>query len=89
MDAAGIMMASYPCTADLPDPIYWKEECRITIQQIGWSNEHREKTGSALYDRQDDWSSATFWYEPVPSAQLPEFPDLGSRIANLWSEKSE
>ncbi len=73
----------------LPDPVYWKKECRITIQQIGWSRESREKTGSALYERQDDWSSATFWYEPIPSARLPEFPDLESRIANLWEAKQE
>jgi len=73
----------------LPDPIYWKEEVRITIQQIGWSRESREKTGSALYEREDDWSSATFWYEPVPSNQLPPFPDLESRIKDLWEENKE
>jgi hypothetical protein len=60
----------------LPDPIYWKEECRITIQQIGWSKE-------GLFERQDDWSTATFWYESVPSAQLPEMPNLKSRTADL------
>jgi hypothetical protein len=73
----------------LPDPVYWKQECRITIQQIGWSRESQETTGSALYERQDDWTSATFWYEPVPSAQLPDFPDLESRVANLWEETAE
>jgi hypothetical protein len=73
----------------LPDPVYWKEECRITIQQIGWSREHQEKTGSALYERQDDWCSATFWYEPVPSGKLPAFPDLESRVRDLWKEKEE
>lgn len=73
----------------LPDPIYWKEECRITIQQIGWSRESQEKTGSALYEREDDWCSATFWYEPVPSTRLPAFPDLESRVADLWEEKTE
>jgi hypothetical protein len=73
----------------LPDPIYWKKECRITIQQIGYSREHQQKTGSALYERQDDWSSATFWYEPVPGAPLPDFPGLESRVANMWEEKTE
>jgi len=67
----------------IPDPIYWKEECRITIQQIGYDHSRRETTGTALYERQDDWSSATFWYESVPSAPLPEFPDLESRVADL------
>ena len=67
----------------ITDPIYWKEECRITIQQIGYDHTRIESTGTALYERQDDWSSATFWYEPVPSARLPGFPDLESRTADL------
>ncbi len=73
----------------LPDPVCWKKECRITIQQIGWSMESQEKTGSALYERMDDWSSATFWYEPVPSDRLPDFPDVESRTRDLWEEKVE
>jgi len=59
----------------LPDPIYWKKECRITIQQIGWKR--------GLYERQDDWSGAAFWYEPVPSAPLPPLPDVAARVADL------
>lgn len=66
----------------LPDPIYWKTDCRVTIQQIGWS---REKEGN-LYERQDDWSSAAFWYESVPSEPLPPMPGVEARIANLWHE---
>ena len=65
----------------LPDPIYWKRECRITIQQIGWG---REVEGG-LYERQDDWSTATFWYEPIPSTPLPEMPDLAARTADIWN----
>jgi len=65
----------------LPDPIYWKQECRITIQQIGY------KRGTGLFERQDDWSTATFWYESIPSAPLPEMPDVNARTANIWEEK--
>ncbi|WP_442485407.1 glycoside hydrolase family 172 protein [Aeoliella sp. SH292] len=57
----------------LPDPIYWKKECRITIQQIG----------CCYYERQDDWSAASFWYEPVPSAPLGPFPSAKDRGADL------
>lgn len=59
----------------LPDPIYWEKECYITIQQIGWRD--------GLYERQDDWSAAAFWYEAVPSEPLPAFPTLDERVANL------
>jgi hypothetical protein len=62
----------------LPDPILWKKEARITIQQIGWKD--------GLYERQDDWSAATFWYEPVPSEPLPPFPDVQARTADLWKD---
>jgi hypothetical protein len=67
----------------LPDPIFWQNECRITIQQIGWSREIKEKTGHALYERQDDWCAATFWYEPIPSSQLPPLPELNARISDI------
>ncbi len=76
----------------LPDPIYWEKECRITIQQIGWSPEgfkgHEDElpVNYGLYERQDDWSSATFWYEPIPSAPLPDMPDAGTRTADLVKE---
>jgi len=59
----------------LPDPILWSKDCRITIQQIGWKN--------GLYERKDDWSCATFWYEPVPSAPLPACPDVKARTADV------
>ncbi len=64
----------------LPDPIYWKKECRITIQQIAWKR--------GLAETQDDWSCATFWYEPVPSAPLPPMPDVTMRTVNIWPEQT-
>ena len=62
----------------LPDPIFWREECRITIQQIAWKN--------GLAETQDDWSCATFWYEPIPSAALPQMPSVKARTANIWQD---
>ncbi len=62
----------------LADPIAWQHEARITIQQISWKN--------GLAETQDDWSTATFWYEPTPSAPLPPLPDLKARTANLWKD---
>ena len=62
----------------LPDPVSWREECRITIQQISWKN--------GLAETQDDWSCATFWYEPVPSAALPKMPEARARTADIWQD---
>ena len=70
----------------IKDPIYWKKDVRVTIQQIGWSQEVNDKTGSGLYERQDDWSCSAFWYEPVPSAPLPPMPDYQARIKNYVAE---
>ncbi|HUT12320.1 MAG TPA: glycoside hydrolase family 172 protein [Thermoguttaceae bacterium] len=63
----------------LPDPVAWREECRITIQQIAWKN--------GLAETEDDWSCATFWYEPVPSAPLPKLPDVKARTEEIWKQE--
>jgi len=63
----------------LPDPIYWHEECRVTMQQIAWTGGEER-----LRETSDDWSCAGFWYEPIPSAPLPPMPDLAARTADLW-----
>jgi len=62
----------------LPDPVYWQKECRITIQQIAWKQ--------GLAETQDDWSTATFWYEPVPSQPLPPMPDVKARTTDIWQD---
>jgi D-arabinan exo alpha-(1,3)/(1,5)-arabinofuranosidase (non-reducing end) len=62
----------------LPDPIAWQREGRITIQQIA--------AHGKLLETSDDWSCATFWYEPVPSQPLPKMPDLNARTANIWTD---
>jgi len=61
----------------LLDPIAWQNECRITIQQIAY------QPGQGLKETEDDWSCATFWYEPTPSAPLPEMPDVEVRTADI------
>ncbi|REJ74048.1 MAG: DUF2961 domain-containing protein [Acidobacteria bacterium] len=78
----------------LADPIYWDEEIRVTLQTIGccatapppMAELLQDPMGwymSALFERQDDYSVAAFWYEPVPSAPLPPMPDREARIADL------
>lgn len=65
----------------LPDPVAWRKEARITMQQIAWAS------GQGLAETQDDWSTATFWYEPVPSAALPPLPNKEARTADIWADK--
>lgn len=69
------------------DPIFWSRDIRVTIQQIGLkagaTPTSAEAYKAAFYERQDDWSTATFWYEPTPSAPLPPMPDLAARTADL------
>jgi hypothetical protein len=69
----------------LPDPVYWTKDIRVTIQQIGHQGTSLSPAEymNQLYERQDDWSTATFWYEPVPSASLPDLPDFEARTSDL------
>ncbi len=61
----------------LPDPIYWKKDIRVTMQQIGY------EPGTGLVERSDDWCAVPFWYEPIPSDPLPPLPALKERIADI------
>lgn len=71
----------------MPDPVVWKTDIRVTIQQIGLGEgvmpDGMEAYKARLVDRPDDWSTATFWYEPIPSAPLPPMPDVAARTADL------
>ncbi|WP_368188979.1 glycoside hydrolase family 172 protein [Blautia sp. 1033sp1_1033st1_G9_1033SCRN_220408] len=40
----------------IPDPIYFQEDIRVTVQQIGMSH-------NGLFERQDDVSSVAYWYQ--------------------------
>lgn len=40
----------------IPDPIYFEEDIRVTLQQIGVSY-------NGLFERQDDVSSVAYWYQ--------------------------
>lgn len=73
----------------LPDPIFWHESARVTIQQIGIEIDINDPPKSlptyfaSLREREDDWCSCAFWYEPAPSASLPALPDLNVRLNDL------
>ena len=67
------------------DPVFWQRDIRITMQQIGHEGtpENLDQYKANLFERQDDWSCSTFWYEQVPSAPLPEMPDYVARVSDL------
>lgn len=60
----------------VPDPIYFKQSLKATIQQIGWRKE-------GLFERSDDWCSTAFWYQRKPISSTPPFPDRAARTADI------
>jgi len=71
----------------LADPIVCLDSMRIAIQQIGHRPTYKAKTiddyKAELYERQDDWSCAAFWYEAAPSTPVPACPDPALCLADL------
>jgi hypothetical protein len=72
----------------IKDPVLWETSGRATIQQIGHKPGPEPPTTIAgylinLFEREDDWSAASFWYEAIPSAPLPPMPDFQARTADL------
>jgi hypothetical protein len=53
----------------LPDPVYFREELRVTIQALGWRSQDR------YMPLQDDVSSVAYWYQSEPHAPFPTLPD--------------
>ncbi len=52
----------------LPDPIRFQKDLKVTLQQIGNCN-------TGLFERQDDISSVSYWYQTEPHGAFPALPD--------------
>ena len=52
----------------ITDPIYFKEDLKVTIQALGWRSEHR------YLPLQDDISSVAYWYSDTLDDEYPPFP---------------
>lgn len=48
----------------LPDPIFFEEDLKVTVQQIGVRH-------GGLFERQDDLSSVAYWYQKENHAAFP------------------
>lgn len=53
----------------IQDPIYFKENLKVTIQALGWRSEER------YLPLQDDISSVAFWYSDNLDDSYPQLPD--------------
>lgn len=56
----------------LPDPIYFQEDIKVTMQQIGCCH-------GGLFERQDDVTTVAYWYQSEPHMQFPELPERKER----------
>jgi hypothetical protein len=57
----------------LPDPVRFREDLRVTVQQIGARKE-------GYFERSDDVSSVAYWYQREPHAPFPDLPDRSARL---------
>lgn len=56
----------------LPDPVFFSEDLRVTIQALGWRSGHR------YLPLRDDIASVAYWYQQLPSPDFPLFPGKDS-----------
>ena len=57
----------------ITDPIYFKEDLRVTIQALGWRSEGR------YLPLQDDISSVAYWYSDNLEDNYPPMPSANER----------
>lgn len=53
----------------ITDPIYFDNDLKVTIQALGW------REGGRYLPLQDDIASVAFWYQTLPTAPFPPYPD--------------
>ena len=52
----------------VPDSIRFKEDIRVTVQDLGW------RSGGRYLSRRDDVSTVAYWYQSEPFTDFPPFP---------------
>ena len=53
----------------IPDPIYFDEDIRVTMQALGWRKYGR------FHPLRDDISAVAYWYQTEPHQKLKDLPD--------------
>jgi hypothetical protein len=56
------------------DPIRFKKDLKVTIQDIGWRSQTDGK--SRYLPRQDDMAATAYWYQQEPHAPFPTLPGM-------------
>ena len=54
----------------IPDPVLFKNDLKVTVQQIGSG----PRGPHGLFERQDDYASVCYWYQTEPHAPFPTLP---------------
>lgn len=62
----------------IQDPIRFKDNLKVTVQDLGWKNFNSKKFNEKVEERrylarQDDISTVAFWYQTLPSVKLKPF----------------
>ena len=53
----------------ITDPIRFRSDLKVTMQALGW------RSGGRYLPLQDDIATVAYWYQTLPTAPFPEFPD--------------
>jgi len=81
------------------DPIYFRENIRVTLQQIGYGPRESAVKGygdkvviypafgapehMVMFERSDDICSVAYWYQTGPTRPFPPLPSREERVADL------
>jgi hypothetical protein len=66
---------AWVCRWHIPDPIRFDSEIRVTIQDLGSSNDK-------FVTRGGDIASVAFWYQTEPHAPFSKLPDVAQLKVN-------
>lgn len=60
----------------IPDPIYFQDDLKVTVQQIGVCYK-------GLFERQDDLASVAYWYQSEPHNKFEKLMDKKTTLAKI------
>ena len=65
------------------DPVYFQRDLRVEVQHMGNDMTLIDDPRKRYVERIDDYSSVAFWYQDLPSGQLPELGTRTDRTSGL------